>query len=172
MAVEIDIPTFRCPSTPASGQKWTADYGACTLLTTPARTTLISGGHITARSNWESVLQPTQVTAGKIIDGLSNSYLLFEDAGRPRKYTKTSTSAGPLSGSRWADPENYFHVHDTCGGTAMTNCHNDNEIYSFHSGGTLIAIADGSVHFESESVAPEVFVSRFTAWAGDVVGQK
>jgi prepilin-type N-terminal cleavage/methylation domain-containing protein len=172
-ATEVEIPALRCPSTPKSGDKWLADYGTCTLLTTPARTTLTSGGFITARSNWESVLQPTQVAPANVKDGLSNSYLMFEDAGRPRKFTKgSSAGTGTASGSRWADPENYFHIHDTCGGTAMTNCHNDNEIFGFHPGGTVISLADGSVRFENESVAPEVFVSMFTAWAGDVVGQK
>ena len=138
------------------------------MITTPAKTTLIAAGSIKDRSSWESVLQTKQVTAANVIDGLSNPYLYFEDGGRPTKYGKGGKLiTGTVSGSRWADVDNYFHVHDTCG-SAMTNCHNGNEIFSFHTGDTVISMADGSVHFESEGISPEVFVSLFTASAGDI----
>lgn len=170
-AVENEIPAFRCPSAPRSGAKWITDYGACTVITTPAKTTLLSAGSIKDRTSWESVLQQKQVTAATVIDGLSNSYLYFEDGGRPTKFGKGGKPlTGTVSGSRWADVDNYFHVHDTCG-SAMTNCHNGNEIFSFHTGGTVISMADGSVHFESEAISPEVFVSLFTSNAGDIVNR-
>ncbi len=113
-AVEVDIPFLRCPSAPRGTAKWISDYSACTLLTTPARTTLISSNQIQNRANWESMLQLKQTRPADIRDGLSNSFMYFEDSGRPTKYTKGGTvGSGTVSGSRWADVESYFHVHDT-----------------------------------------------------------
>ncbi|HTN75912.1 MAG TPA: DUF1559 domain-containing protein [Pirellulaceae bacterium] len=171
-AVDNDMAAFRCPTAPRSATKYTADYSACTTINTPARTTLISSNFITDRKIWESVLQPDQVTTAQIRDGLSNSFLYFEDGGRPGNYKKAGLQSGTISGARWADVESYFHVHDTCGGTSMSNCHNNNEIFSFHPGGCVYSMADGSTRFEAETIAPEVFVSLFTSMANDVVGQK
>jgi hypothetical protein len=172
LAVENEISGFRCPSAPKqSNAKWISDYAACTLFTTPARTTLLSGNHIQSRSDWQSVLQQTSTTVADVRDGLSNSFLFFEDSGRPTNFRKTGPQPGNVSGARWADVESYFHVHDTCGGTSVMNCHNNNEIFSFHSGGCIFAVADGSVRFESDTISPEVFVSLFTRAAGDIVNQ-
>lgn len=172
-AVENEISSFRCPSAPrtASG-KFVSDYAACTLFTTPARTTLVSANKITSRSDWRSILQVDTTTVADVRDGLSNSFLYFEDGGRPTKYTKVGPQSGNVSGARWADVEAYFHVHDTCGGTSVSNCHNGNEIFSFHSGGCVYAMGDGSVRFENESIDPEVFVSLFTRASGDIVNQQ
>ncbi len=172
-AVEVDIPFLRCPSAPRGTAKWISDYSACTLLTTPARTTLISSNQIQNRANWESMLQLKQTRPADIRDGLSNSFMYFEDCARPTKYTKGGTvGSGTVSGSRWADVESYFHVHDTCGGGSMMNCHNGNEIFSFHPGGCIYAMGDGSARFESETIDAEVFASLFTRAAGDIVNQK
>ena len=48
------------------------------------------------------------------------------------------------------------------------NCRNDNEIYSFHKAGCNFLYGDGSVHFVTEDIAPEIFVARFTREAGDL----
>jgi prepilin-type N-terminal cleavage/methylation domain-containing protein/prepilin-type processing-associated H-X9-DG protein len=168
-ATEVNLPAFRCPSTPSNGDQWLADYAACTSIGTPARTTLMSANLIKTRTLWDSALQQKKVRTSDIRDGLSNSFLYFEDGGRPGNYKKgTGLTAGTISGSRWADVDAYFAVHDTCGTSSMSNCHNNNEIFSFHSGGCIYSMVDGSVRFESESIDPEVFVSLFTSGAGDV----
>ena len=172
-AVETEIPFLRCPSAPRGTGKWVSDYAACALLTTPARTTLMSSNQIKSRSNWDSMLQLTQTRPADIRDGLSNSFMYFEDGGRPTNYQKGGkVASGTVSGSRWADVEAYFHVHDTCGGGSMMNCHNNNEIFSFHPGGCVFAMGDGSARFESENIDPDVFTSLFTRAAGDIVNQK
>ena len=51
----------------------------------------------------------------------------------------------------------------------MINAINVNEAYSFHSGGTNFAMADGSTHFFSESTEAETFVGLSTFADGEVV---
>ncbi|MDR2756588.1 MAG: DUF1559 domain-containing protein [Planctomycetaceae bacterium] len=40
-------------------------------------------------------------------------------------------------------------------------------MYSFHYGGSNFCYGDGTVHFLSETIHPEIFISIFTAYAGD-----
>lgn len=168
-ATEVELHMFRCPSAPGGSAKWISDYAACTSLGTPARTTLISANLIKSRSDWDSALQQARRRTSDIRDGLSNSFLYFEDGGRPGNYQKgKGLQSGTISGARWADVEAYYSIHDTCGNSSMSNCHNNNEIFSFHTGGCIYSMVDGSVRFESENIDPEVFVSLFTSGANDV----
>src|SRR5262245_5245921 len=57
------------------------------------------------------------------------------------------------------DPFSYYHVAgaraDDSGfrdGPCMVNCTSDNEMYSWHPGGTNALFGDGSVHFLKETV--------------------
>ena len=116
------------------------------------------------------MLQDEGCTHTQVRDGLSNTFMLFEDAGRPTKYKRREVVSGSSSGSKWAAAAAYFVIHESdCGLDTLMNCSNDNEIYSFHSGGAMFLYGDGSVHFHSESMSPETFVSRFTRAGGDIV---
>ena len=166
-ATQAKIKTFRCPSTPGDA-KYTTDYAACLNIVAPARRELLSNELVTARRSWLSMLQNTRTTSMMIVDGMSNTYMLFEDAGRPRKYELGYRKAGKAKGSLWADAHSAFLIHRLCRGTSLMNCRNDNEIYSFHKAGCNFLYGDGSVHFVTEDIAPEIFVSRFTREAGDL----
>ena len=48
------------------------------------------------------------------------------------------------------------------------NCTNDNEMYSFHTGGANAAFADGSVRFLRESIDAKTFAALVTKSAGDI----
>jgi prepilin-type N-terminal cleavage/methylation domain-containing protein len=124
---------------------------------------------LSASSHWGGPLRFSDVT-----DGLSNSWMFFEDAGRPWKYIANSrrgnpneTPKEPISGAAWADHEAEFWVHNICAGSQMINCTNNNEIYSFHAGGANFLCGDCSVSFSSETIHPDTFVSLFTCSAGD-----
>jgi prepilin-type processing-associated H-X9-DG protein len=108
-------------------------------------------------------------------DGLSNTFMLFECSGRPLKYLENgrrgdpdTTPKEPISGAEWASAEAEFWIHEVCHGSQFFNCNNHNEIYSLHPGGANFLYGDGSVHFHSETIEPEAFVSLFTRAAGDV----
>ena len=171
-ATEVDIAVFCCPSSP-SGRRWIADYTTCTFIDYPAQKALLASGQVTARSNWYGLIQPLNRGMTRMADaqdGLSNTFLFFEDGGRPQEWAagrRVATSGIP--GARWADDEADFWIDDVCRGASMINCHNNHEIYSFHPGGAHFLYGDGSVHFHPESIAAETFVSLYTRAAGDLV---
>ncbi len=86
-----------------------------------------------------------------------------------------TSATGEIVGAGWADHENEYIVHGAQwdGGTAQgpchTNCHNGNEVYSFHSGGANHVFADGSVHFIRTTMDIRQFVKLLTRRGQDVV---
>ncbi|MCL2347722.1 MAG: DUF1559 domain-containing protein [Planctomycetaceae bacterium] len=205
-AVRNKIPVFICASAPSSPRDclaktyYTSDYAPCEMIDPSVRKQLCDSGlikprapmaaqggvnahiyyrnmlvpdhnAISANSDWGGPLPLSAVT-----DGLSNSWLFFEDGGRPFKYLEhrkpgdpNVTPKEPISGAAWADHESEMWVHNICNGSQMINCTNNNEIYSFHAGGANFAYGDATVRFQSETIDPELFVSLFTCCAGDTV---
>ncbi len=112
-----------------------------------------------------------------ITDGLSNTSLLMESAGRPIRWTLGKPNYDPTSsveGAGWADPENEFNLAgcDPATGFApgpiAVNCTNGGEIYAFHLAGANVLLADGSVRFMSKNVALRIVARMVTRSAGEV----
>lgn len=180
---ETNIVVFVCPSAP-SGRDYVTDYATCEDFGSTAKSILRAHG--ISRSNWENLFRPndlpdypnSQATRmADVTDGLSNTFMLFEDAGRPQKWVDgrrgdpATSPTEPIDGSRWGDDDVEFRVNTVCGTTQMINCTNANEIYSFHPGGANFLYGDGSVHFHPETIDAHAFVSLFTRAAGDIVSQ-
>ena len=171
-AREVDIAVFVCPTAPRN-RPYISDYATCETIASSAYQPLIDANAIEPRTFWDNTFQRNCVSTAvsDVRDGLSNTFMLFEDAGRPKKYVAGKLQSGTISGAKWADVEAYFYVHDLCNNTQMTNCNNNNEIYGFHSSGCNYLYGDGSVHFHPDGINPEAFVSLFTMAAGDVASQ-
>ncbi len=162
----VELPIAVCPSAPG-GRRFVADYSSCELISSSAYSPLLSSNAITSRSSWTGVLRNGPRALADIRDGLSNTWLFFEDAGRPQSWADGRPTGGTnVSGAHWADVEGSFRVHEQRAGK-MQNVTNNNEIYSFHLGGVTYGMGDGSIRFGSDMVDPDVFVSRFTGTAGD-----
>jgi len=100
-------------------------------------------------------------------DGMSNTVLVAEDAGRPIFYDSQFAPCDPsictvngnpavLGQGGWADPNGAFSIDGanpdgSIPGPCPINCSNNSEVYGFHSGGANVVMADGSVHFLSTS---------------------
>jgi prepilin-type N-terminal cleavage/methylation domain-containing protein len=115
-----------------------------------------------------------------ITDGLSNTFLLEEDAGRPALWRMGKLASGRSANCGWADPDYQIALDgsDTQtsgsgqgGGPCVMNCTNDNEAYSFHRGGCLMLLADGSVRLISDGVNATTFAALSTKASGDVVNE-
>jgi prepilin-type N-terminal cleavage/methylation domain-containing protein/prepilin-type processing-associated H-X9-DG protein len=109
-----------------------------------------------------------------IVDGTSNTLLVVEDAGRHNNYIKGINQGGYLLNACWADYNIKVRVHGYSGdgrvregGCCVINCNNNDEIFSFHTGGTNALRADGSVAFLRESIAPGVLAALITKDAGE-----
>jgi prepilin-type N-terminal cleavage/methylation domain-containing protein len=182
-AIETRLPFLLCPSAPHKAP-YTCDYFADTQFFNNGNAMKACRLRGIEPRSWQGFLQQQTksfyrdtIVHASIRDGHSNTWLYFEDAGRPNLYNMAKRpvvssqgvhlSAGSGDG-RWAHPEGYFNTHDFCGGGQMMNCNNNNEVFSFHSGGATFARGDGSVKFESENIDPAAFVALFTRDGGDI----
>jgi prepilin-type N-terminal cleavage/methylation domain-containing protein/prepilin-type processing-associated H-X9-DG protein len=139
---------------------------------------------------------PQGVKLAFITDGLSNTALASEDAGRPNIFIGGRKATNPRPGSiaqgtvftedgwGWADINGGFSIDGssrlgianstsssggvTMQGTCTMNCTNDSEIYAFHTGGANFLMADGSVQFYAASIDPKSLVALCTRDFADI----
>jgi prepilin-type N-terminal cleavage/methylation domain-containing protein/prepilin-type processing-associated H-X9-DG protein len=128
----------------------------------------------------------------EITDGTSNSFLVYESGGRPKHYISgkvigqadvdsvtmcqnTSVKNGITYGAAWADPGGGSPVHGfnkngtICSEACVMNCTNNQEAYSFHSGGMNASFADGSVRYINENIKIVTFCALVTMAGGEVI---
>jgi prepilin-type N-terminal cleavage/methylation domain-containing protein len=176
-AVDIDIPAFVCPSAAGGGRRYITDYAVDNLIANSA-VVILDSHNVPKRDSYMGFF-PTVPAANErrkqtfrfamATDGLSQTFAIFEDAGRPAKYEDGQFSGSGVSGSRWADLKSYFYTHDVCGGgTQVFNCNNSNEIYAFHGNGANFVYGDASVHYHDAGIDANLFVSLFTPAEGDL----
>ena len=144
------------------------------------------------RDRWQNGVDTGAASFASITDGSSNTWMIEEDTARPAGYNKAHQMFNyvnnPISGAvdgvniivdggggAWADCNSDTHIGGSTAdgmrytGTCLMNCTSNNEIYSFHPGGSNVCYADGSVHFIKETVSPTVFFALITRNAGEVI---
>lgn len=118
-----------------------------------------------------------------ITDGTSATILVVECGGRPLVYRGRTASPNLANdqGIGWADSEGPFSLDgaaadgsaEGCGPAGGCTCgldrKNDNEPYSFHTGGGNFLFADGHVSFLRDSVPLPTLAALCTMSAGEVV---
>jgi prepilin-type N-terminal cleavage/methylation domain-containing protein/prepilin-type processing-associated H-X9-DG protein len=191
--VQTQLPVLLCPSTPNgsrldtgpvtvgsttfSGPRACADYapleGIGSLLT--------GTGQVDPQSeNSPGALQVNFRQCGirDIVDGTSSTLLIAEDAGRPVWYIRGRVDplATVLPGAGWADDLQDFLLHGAQDdalasppGPCAINCHNDGEIYSFHTGSANLLFADGHAKFHSASTDIRLVARLITPRGQEVV---
>ena len=128
-----------------------------------------------------------------VLDGTSNTIMLAEVAGQPFIWTANGRMNSDMfanytddkvvlfnddyvaaDGTGWADPDNGFSINGatkdglTKYGTGMINRINTSEVFSFHSKGAMVGIADGSVRFISENIDTKAFIDACTRSGGEM----
>ncbi len=127
------------------------------------------------------LVKDLDTTILSITDGISNSIMIAEDAGRPSLFQQGKDAGkSTADGWGWADPDCGFSIDGVVpgvlganwvtGGKCVMNCTNDSEFYSFHTGGINVTFADGSVRFIRDSIAPATLAALVTRDAGDIPG--
>jgi prepilin-type N-terminal cleavage/methylation domain-containing protein/prepilin-type processing-associated H-X9-DG protein len=130
----------------------------------------------------------SRVRFADILDGQSNTILSFERTGGPTIYQNGKGMSGspwnilgPANGGGWADlggGENwikgalYDGTQPSQGGPCAVNCTNQNGagLYSFHTGGAHVVLADGSVRFIQQNISQFTLGSLMTRSHSEPVG--
>jgi prepilin-type N-terminal cleavage/methylation domain-containing protein/prepilin-type processing-associated H-X9-DG protein len=129
-----------------------------------------------------TVLQADDVCrVASVTDGLSNTAVFVEDAGRSNySYYGRAHNGSFITGGGWATagngviPEGSYFNPTSPGqgeptGPCTMNCTNVYAIYSFHSGGSNMLFADGSVHFIRDTIVWQELAALFTRSYGEVL---
>jgi len=196
------VKTFLCPSAPGerrgesavagvagspfAGAAW--DYTNVSVVAQPLLAYLNYPEPASYPTVWRGVMSSSGSTVGMVSDGLSNTLLIAEDAGRPEYWVKGQRvtdrmppfgggdTPGTVTGGLWADHQKGFGVEgttpdgETLIGECAINCNNAYEVYAFHSGGANVALADGSVRFLSDKTTIRLLAALTTRAGGEAVG--
>ena len=197
VAVAVPLKVFQCPSSPHAGRVFDfnagGSFGTIKIGTSSyaplnaVQVDLMNHGIVdntpgNARLGIMRNAELRKVT--EITDGTSNTLMLAEDAGRPERFEKGKLVSGAPTGAAWADRDSPYDLHGarldtadgrwkdgnaTVPGACPINCHNGNEVYSFHPGGAHVLMADGSVRFVRESIDIRQFARMITRAGGEVL---
>jgi hypothetical protein len=184
--IRIPLPVFVCPAAPSGREitivdqknKPTGAIGAAGDYFVPNSVDAYwwpdARRAVAADTDNCPALRDNQVqSVAAITDGLSNTLLVAEFAGRPDHWIlgeRQSANAGLQWGNWWGPWASYnssiFRTWSADGltphGPCTINCNNNWGIYAFHVGGAEILLCDGSVHFVSQSLDREIFAGLVT----------
>jgi hypothetical protein len=116
-----------------------------------------------------------------VTDGLSNTMLLAENAGRPFRYGPGGVKQGPDregngAAGGWGDPDSWFGVNGASGrdgtqgsGPLAVNGSSDNEVYGFHPAGAHIAMGDGSVRMIKSNITLAALCALLSRQGGEIL---
>jgi len=129
---------------------------------------------------WECSSRPDVYLNGKKIATAANdqgfcwadsdgpfSIDMCNPAATAADYTSLNLPAAAGANVFW--PKNNINPANLSKYSKFMNASNDNEVFSFHSGGSNCGFADGSVRFLSESTDVKILAAIVTAHGGEVV---
>jgi prepilin-type N-terminal cleavage/methylation domain-containing protein/prepilin-type processing-associated H-X9-DG protein len=197
-AAVYDVKLFQCPSTPSRAKSTflaanppfrpaltvpqgiaVTDYEAIMGVQTIINPALYTGDARRSLMHENSAHKLTDAA-----DGTSNTILVLEAAARPVVYRvgRPQPAATNNQGQGWIDSDGAFSLDGASADGNTEGCgpangciypmnkKNDNEPYSFHTGGVNVVLGDGSVRFVRETVSLATFAALCTRSAGEVVG--
>jgi prepilin-type N-terminal cleavage/methylation domain-containing protein/prepilin-type processing-associated H-X9-DG protein len=180
----VQLKGLQCPSAEpdrvgGADPTGTGAMGACTdyVATIWVTEIPVSLRLIDPVGNYSGVLAHDYMTRlTEITDGTSNTTLIGESAGRPKRWQAGQYVPGPpYPAGAWAAPTSFIGLQGaqfdgaSRGGPCAINCSNQGEVYSFHPGGANFVFADGSVRFLGAGINIRVMAALITRAGGEVV---
>jgi len=182
---DTDIPTLICPAVPNWRiRKGSSDYTySITLGSAFVTAAMVPAGGTRTPPRMPffrypppspvpgKTMQPEALKPETCTDGLSTTFMLFEDAGLPTFYDRGVPDPGfsGVTNGWWADPNASIVMGEVLCPSAI-NCNNGNEIYSFHPSGCNFLFGDGSVQFLKDTIKPRTLHALWTSANGDLPG--
>jgi prepilin-type N-terminal cleavage/methylation domain-containing protein len=187
------IPIMRCPAAPDRGpytytfnfppfpsftwQAWPADYTPLAGVSGSLGNYL--GVTYTGTAGQGVLQQDVGTRLIQITDGLSNTLLLVEIAGRRRQYLNGKDSGVDLNSNfgqgGWADATSSgsslsgsSQDGTVSPGSCGINCSNGYGLYSFHTAGANVLLTDGSVRFLPASIDIRTLAAMVTRAGGEI----
>jgi len=195
-AIQTQLPNLLCPTAPfnprtsagtTSTVSWSgacSDYGVMQGLDSSTTTYM---GISALKAMKRGFTRDRQTTLLKdVTDGLTNSILLVEIAGRPDLWilgqkmdpaVVGSTGASLAESGVWAgrsfklSPRGHTMDGLSFPGLCAVNCSNKSGLYAFHPGIALVAMGDGSVRTLAEGLDIYVFYALCTIQAGEIIAE-
>ena len=183
------IPVYTCPSEAYRGTPIDPDgFGVADYAATLYTDIDPSTGQRNKALRADGTLTHQWNRIATVVDGLSNTFLVAEDAGRDQRIQVGNVYVDPVDGQkrrdwRWAEPDTsgiglskIINNNSTpMGGPPsclwnVNNCGVFEEIFSFHTGGAHALLGDGSVRFLSENLNYVILRALVTSKGGEVVG--
>jgi prepilin-type N-terminal cleavage/methylation domain-containing protein/prepilin-type processing-associated H-X9-DG protein len=185
-AISSVVPSFVCPSSPTGDRGIPNNRAALDYIVFFA--VHPSNPFVNPMPAWDQTGQGVlgrgvrrRITA--VRDGTSNTLLFVEDAGRNQHWINGSLYAGTVpspfdEGGAWGNcclggSVDYLYgwdlANNTYFGPCAVNCTNAAEVYSFHTGGANVVMADGSVHFLTDSTNINILAALLTRSGGEIL---
>jgi len=201
VAASVPVKTYLCPSVPQRREVTSAvaksprpamtfsnpiaanDYEVLLGVQPVSINPHVGAGFYNSGNRFSAMYRNSAVKLVGIGDGTSNTLAIVECAVRPLVYRGRSAQSALANdqGIGWADSEGPFSLDgaasdgsaEGCGANCSTpmNAKNDNEPYSFHSGGLNSAFADGHVSFLRSSIPIATLAAMCTANGGETTGE-
>ncbi|MBA4029566.1 MAG: prepilin-type cleavage/methylation domain-containing protein [Planctomyces sp.] len=186
------VSAYLCPSSPNGPRVMNISSGGATPTATGIASDYVAFHQITTTGTGATCTlcnTAAPKTAGtvtpfrQITDGLSNTIYLAEQAGRPNYYIGRELQASnagmtnPLFWGCWASYQSVTAqgwnaaTPPGAGGVYAMNRSNSQGVYSFHTGGAVFGLCDGSVRFISENTSMITLIALWTRDEGDVPGE-
>ncbi len=203
-SISVQLPIFQCPTTPKTNRTdrhhvvgaAATDYGSVNRVAKRVYSDVF-GVVVPSQAARQGALAEYEVNRpSHITDGMSNTLMLAECAGRPEplvlgqrmtdlqfesyfddEVVRVNGQLVSEDGIGWADPDAGFHVKGvqsngiSAYGPVFVNGINTGETYSFHSGGAQVLMADGSVRFLSAAIDSWIYISLCTRAGGESLGE-
>ena len=183
---ELMPKTYQCPSTPGAGETGPIGFQSSDYA------------YVRSASDWDAhqgaehaMFEMNKFRRFRdVTDGLTNTIMQYESAGRVESYVYGQRTAAPSwwdanyrawtagFNAQWFYPAE-FTLDPNGGeptvlwfvGSRIINTHNWGAPYSFHTGGIHVSLADGSVRFLSENASIEAINGLTSINGGEVLGE-
>jgi prepilin-type N-terminal cleavage/methylation domain-containing protein/prepilin-type processing-associated H-X9-DG protein len=116
----------------------------------------------------DTLIEPPPIKPKDVTDGMSNTICVVECTGRGVEFDAEDSKIKSLNGA-WASGSNVSHINKGVNQVPTPEAWYSEAITSDHTGGAMVLMCDGSVHFASDSIEKQVLMSMCSRDGEEVV---